>query len=214
MNKDTYIVDTYELFIKFCSEISTYAFNAQNIYNNVLIDKIIFTESMRNFIVDHAFLNIYINWEHYIEGIFLGFMLGCKGLKGGIPTKYVAPTTIDHAYKIVSGINTYPDWSDMSKVLTLAQNFFENSGPFSLLMTIKSNLSAIKKVRNNIAHMSNKSQIEFENLVRSLVGFLPENINTSSFLIEYNVKNVNPNTTYFQYYIDALQSIAKALIDI
>ena len=104
----------------------------------------LFSEIMRNMIVEYAILKLFGKWEKFLEDIFIEYMLGgCR----------------EHAYKMIRNVNLYPDWSDVEKVLTNARNFFENGGSFEILKTVKAELTSFKKVRNSIAHIDRKSVV-------------------------------------------------------
>lgn len=173
----------------------------------------LFSETMRNMIVEHAILKMFGTWERFLEDIFIEYMLGGYSRTGQIVNRYVAPVDRDHAYKMIQNVNLYPDWSDIDKVLTNARNFFENGGSFEILKTVKAELTSFKKVRNSIAHISIKAKTDFENLVRGKVGYLPDGITPAKFLIDFKPIKERNAPTYYEHYITYLKDTAKMLVE-
>ena len=101
----------------------------------------------------------------------------------------------------------------MGKIIINANNFFENGGPFSVLNTMKTELNALKKIRNCIAHSSIKAFQDFKDLVRGNIGYLPIDISTASYVLDYYPKNVKPKCTYYEYYINYLKDASILLIE-
>ena len=173
----------------------------------------LFSETMRNMIVEYTILRLFGKWEKFLEDIFIEYMLGGHSQHGDSVNRYVNPLDKEHAYRIIQNVNLYPDWSDVGKILTNARNFFENGGAFEILKTIKSEITSLKKVRNAIAHTSTRAQKEFENLVQGKVGYLPEGILPAKFLIEFKTGRRRNDPTYFEHYISYLRNTAKILVE-
>ena len=172
----------------------------------------IFSETMRNMMVEYVVLKLFGKWEKFLEVIFIEYMLGGYSQCGDLVNRYVNPLDRDHAYRIIQNVNLYPDWSDVEKILTNARNFFENGGPSEILKTIKSEITSLKKIRNAIAHTSTRAQKDFENLVRGKIGYLPEGISPAKFLIEFKTGRQRNDPTYCEFYISYLKNTAKLLV--
>lgn len=140
-------------------------------------------------------------------------MQGNKSDNGSAVTTFVSPTSDEHAYNLIKNVTTYPDWTDISKILINAENFFENSGSFKLLHTLKGDINAVKKIRNGIAHTSKKARKDFEDLVRGKVGHLPEGITPAKFVSEYKTGPRRSDPTFFQYYVEFLKDSATMLVE-
>mgnify|MGYP007033174029 CR=1 FL=1 len=173
----------------------------------------LFSETMRNMIVEYAILKLFGKWEKFLEDIFIEYMLGGCSRNGQIVNRYVSPVDREHAYKMIQNVNLYPDWSDVEKVLTNARNFFENGGSFKILKTVKAELTSFKKVRNSIAHISIRAKRDFENLVQGKVGYLPDGITPAKFLIEFKTGRERNAPTYCEHYIAYLKNTAKMLVE-
>lgn len=155
-----------------------------------------FTADMKYMIIENIILTVYSSWEKFLEDTFI-----------------VSPTSDDHAYNLIKNVTTYPDWTDVNKIMINAGNFFENGGPFQLLLTLKGDINAVKKIRNAIAHTSRKAREDFENLVRGKVGHLPNDITPAKFVSEYKTGNRRADPTFFEYYVNFLKDSAAMLVE-
>ena len=172
-----------------------------------------FSIDLRNIIVEHGLLQTFGKWERFLESIFIEYMMGRKSKNGNTVNRYVVPVDEQHAYRMIQNVTTYPDWTDIAKITTNAENFFENGGPFLLLTTMKSELNAIKKLRNFIAHHSEKSRKDFEDLVRGKIGYLPDDITPAVFLVDYKVGKKKTDLSFFEHYIQFLSDAARLLVE-
>lgn len=172
-----------------------------------------FTEMMRDMLVEYLILKLFGKWERFLENIFIEYMMGDKSSQGMALKRYVLPMNREHAYRMIQNVNLYPDWSDLEKVLTNADNFFEKGGAFAVLKTVKAEITSLKKVRNSIAHTSIRAKQEFEKLVQGKIGYLPEGITPAKFLTEFKVGKRKMDPTYFEHYILHLRDTAKMIVE-
>ena len=172
-----------------------------------------FTADMNYMIIENIILTVYSSWEKFLEDTFISYMQGNISENGTAITVYVSPTSDDHAYNLIKNVTTYPDWTDVNKIMINAGNFFENGGPFQLLLTLKGDINAVKKIRNAIAHTSRKAREDFENLVRGKVGHLPNDITPAKFVSEYKTGNRRADPTFFEYYVNFLKDSAAMLVE-
>lgn len=172
-----------------------------------------FPKHMRDMLIEHIVVKLFSEWERFLGNAFINYMLGEKSSNGVAPVRYAMPLDFDHAYRLIQNVNQYPDWSDIEKVLTNANNFFEQGGAFSILKTMKSDLNALKKLRNAIAHTSYRARKDFENLVQGKVGYLPEGITPARFLVDYKTPPTKNGVTFLEYYIAYLKSVADIIVN-
>lgn len=170
-----------------------------------------FKIEMKDMIIGGLFLNATSYWEKLLEDSFIAYMMGERSDNGKSVETYVSPKDNNHAYSIIKNITTYPDWTDKNKIMINANNYFKDGGPYSVLETLDQ-LNAIKKIRNAIAHTSQKARQDFENIVRSRIGHLPTDITPSVFLAkQINEKRTAP--TFFEYYINYLKDSARMIVE-
>ena len=172
-----------------------------------------FTADMKYMIIENIILQLWCSWEKFLEDIFIAYMLGDQSVRGSAVKVYVSPVDEQHAYRLIKNIMTYPEWAEISKIQINAENFFENSGPFILLPTLRADINGLRKIRNAIAHSSKKAQEDFENLVRGRVGHLPDHITPAKFVSEYKVGPRRSDPTFFQYYVEFLKGSAAMLVE-
>lgn len=199
-----------ERFQEACDNSLSIYYKALQLYN---AHSDIFPQIMRNMMIEYVVLQMFGKWEKFLEDIFIEYMLGGQSQNGDAPNRYVSPLDRDHAYRMIQNVNLYPDWSDIDKVLKNAYNFFEQGGPFAVLQTVKSEITSLKKIRNAIAHTSNRAKTDFKKLVQGKIGYLPDGIVPATFLIEFNVGRRRGSHTYCEHYITYLKDTAKLLVE-
>lgn len=172
-----------------------------------------FTADMKYMIIENIILNICSSWERFIENIFIAYMRGNQSENGSPIVVYALPTSDEHAYNLIKNVTTYPDWTDVDKIMINAENFFENGGSFKILSTLRGDINAIKKIRNAIAHTSKKAREDFENLVRGKIGHLPTDITPAKFVSEHKTGNKRSDPTFFEYYVTFLKNSAIMLVE-
>lgn len=172
-----------------------------------------FTEELRDMVVGYAILNIFSLWEKFIEDIFIAYMLGNSSSTGNPCERYVSPVDEEHAYRMVKGINQFPEWSNINSIQTCANNFFENGKPFSKLLQMQETLNALRRIRNALAHASKDAKLKFEKLVQGKIGRLPDGITPAEFLIEYKLERTRNSPYYYEYYINFLKETARYLVE-
>ena len=186
-------------------------YDTVSLYNENQING--FSADMKDMIIENILLTVCSSWERFLEDIFIAYMQGNKSDHGSAVVSYVSPNDDEHAYNLIKNVTTYPDWTAIDKVLTNADNFFENGGQFRLLKTMNADLNAIKRIRNAIAHTSRKARTDFENLVRTKVGHLPNDITPAKFLCDYKTGARRADPTFFEYYIGFLKDSANMLVE-
>lgn len=172
-----------------------------------------YSNDIRDCIIEGTIMKLFAKWEGFLESVFLEYMMGQKSDNGEAIKRYVNPVDYEHAYRMIQKVNAYPEWADVDKIIGNAENFFENGGSFAILHTMRSEINAIRKIRNSIAHLSQKAKTDFEQLVRGLVGYLPDNITPAIFLTFYKKGNKKKDPTYFEYYVKYLNDTAKILVE-
>ena len=120
---------------------------------------------------------------------------------------YVKAKSLSHAYQIIKGDKSFPDWTSRELILLRANLFFKDGSPYkNALNSITQELSEIKVIRNSIVHMSISSQEKFKSLVRTTPDLSPNGTTAGKFLL--SIKN-RPQETYIEYYAKTLKNTAK-----
>ena len=161
-------------------------------------------ESHRIQIIELVFLKIYLSWETFLEDVFIKLILISKNYYR--INSYVKPRDYSHAQELLKENNKYADWTDIDKVINKSDNYFLNGFPLSKnLRLIRTELIEMKRIRNNIVHMSQKAKESFQNLMIEKLGSCPKNYSGGKFLL----KNKDPEYTYLSFYITKIKDVAK-----
>lgn len=138
----------------------------------------------KELIINNAFMNVVTGWEKFLEQSAIAYSLGTVSIKGHLPICYISPNDEEHANELIKGAVQYFDWSNKEQIIKMAERIFENGEPYkSVIAGINSHLISIKKLRNNIAHNSIKSNDEFNTLVRNELSPSEVGISTAQFLL-------------------------------
>lgn len=164
----------------------------------------------KELIINSAFVNLITGWEKFLENSVIAYCLNERSLQGNIPPHYINPTDEEHANNIIKGESVYFDWSKSDNIKNMAQRIFENGEPYiSVLSGINTILIEIKKVRNNIAHNSLKSNNEFDTLIRNVLSPSYVGLTTAQFLLAKKGSQPVFWDMYLTYLKNAVMRIAK-----
>lgn len=83
---------------------------------------------MKYMIIENIILNVCSSWEKFLENIFIAYMQGKQSENGIAIRAYVSPTSDEHAYNLIKNVTTYPDWTDIAKIMINAENFLRMAG--------------------------------------------------------------------------------------
>jgi hypothetical protein len=156
------------------------------------------------FAYELAFIKIFTGWEKFLQESFISYMTGSR-VKGYKPKLYIKRVNRNHALKILSGTEDYPDWTKIEEVYTLAELFFTNGAPFKLsLQQIEKEYNDMKKTRNAIVHISSKAMEKFEGLLRARIPSYRTDMTPGEFL-GYPLRK-GSNETYLEYYVSFLKT--------
>ena len=164
-----------------------------------------FTLQMYNAIVENCFMQIYLAWEGFLEKSFVAYLQNAPDLQGGTYLQHATPTNDEHAYNMLKGTKSYPDWTNIDDVNYLAKTYFDLSGPYAIISSPRQELLEMKTVRNRISHVSEKSIKQFNNLLNRCIA--QTNISPGDFLMMFK----DSNTTYFTFYVDMLKDYVDAI---
>ncbi len=165
-------------------------------------------------IYELSFLKIFLAWEFYLEKSFILYMLGEKTDSGYKPRTYVMPKDEKHAYEIIKGGRSFPDWLNLEFIREKSELFFEDGSPFKDILynnqTIKGGLQMMKITRNRIVHISQKTKEEFSNLLRNELGY-DKGIGPGEFL-KKNKATSQQSLSYIDYFKDILLMAADNIV--
>lgn len=110
-------------------------------------------KSKREFLIESAFLRMFIYWESFIEKTFVCYLtknLGDDFDVDSCPQSYAQAIDEIHANSLLIGQGSFVNWSKSDSVSKLAKAFFYEGAPYQTsLSSINSTLSHLSKIRNN-----------------------------------------------------------------
>lgn len=161
---------------------------------------------MHYYMLEKMFMNIFMQWEKFLEDSFILYMTGKPDMQGISYVRYAAPIDKSHAYNILKGTKKYPDWTNIHEVVMLAGLYFENLGAYSLLANIPPEFNEMKTVRNKISHMSSQADKQFKILVTQKLSN-SEIHSAGEFLNSLNTGHIS----FFEYYVNQISGFANAV---
>lgn len=145
------------------------------------------TSPERSFVVDSAFLKIFIAWESFLEEVFVRYLLGQPSTTGKLAVRHATPSSDQHAREILIGTQKYVDWSNPEIVRRLARLYFSNGEPIeAVLGSIQNDLFDLKTVRNAAAHLTSTTGKSLDALASRRLGRVCTNIAVSDFVLSAN----------------------------
>lgn len=165
---------------------------------------------IKELIINSAFINVVTAWENFLERSAIAYALSTESIKGHLPVCFIQPKDEEHASDLIKGSVNYFDWLSREQIVNMAERIFKNGEPYkSVISGINSHLVNIKKLRNNIAHNSRKSNAEFDTLVRNELSPSEVGISTAKFLLSSTNKAKPFWEVYFLHLKNAAQAIAS-----
>lgn len=173
-------------------------------------------------IVALCFMDIVTGWEDFIESCFIRYLAGATSPNGYNPIlRCGCAKSISHAYQLASGKSefkigsNYLQWQNHKDVVETAKVFFERGEPFSRLSQLQKDrlLDAIK-IRNRVAHASEKCKKDFGVVSRQHVQKVHQGFSAGQLLIDKSSKgfgNAVPKQSYFMHYLKLFQDMAQLI---
>lgn len=162
--------------------------------------KYILTSAEQSFVVDAAFLRMFIAWESFLEEIFVGYLMGYPSSAGRVATRYATPMSERHARELLIGTQKYVDWANPEIVRKLAQLFFDRGEPIGpLVASIQTDLFDLKTVRNAAAHLTSTTGGALDALATRKLGKHSQGVSVSDFLLSIDASSGGAATVIDSY---------------
>ena len=195
----------HQVFGQFKAEVS----NATKLLDKIENNRGVLHQPQVDLIFELGFLKIFIAWEQFLENTFVRYMCGASSLLGKKPIRIISARYLDDALGAICGERPYADWASVDIVVERANRFFDKGEPYATpLQSAAAELVNMRKVRNHIAHHSNKSREDFNKLLVKSYGFRPQGKTAGRFL--RRPLNVH-GTQRIQEYAKTLESLAQMI---
>lgn len=115
-------------------------------------------------------------YENHIERTFISYLIGEPGGDGSTVGCYASPNDHGHARKLlaVSTSSRFVDWSEPNVIIDRCGAFFHADDPiYSAVTGSRQVLVWAKKIRNQIAHNSAESQLQYRGVLESILLTFP-----------------------------------------
>jgi len=129
-------------------------------------------------------LRIQVAWEIFLEDAFTRYMCGARSPSGYRPTLLSsAEKDIGSACSRLLGSQRFLSWSAL-KANERAQEYFAEGEPFSTALSAVTHvLDEVNDIRNWFAHSSQYAARQFQQVVRSHLGYVPRGMTVGRFLL-------------------------------
>jgi hypothetical protein len=174
--------------------------------------KYILTTAEQSFVVDAAFLRIFIAWESFLESIFVGYLMGHPSTGGRFAKKFASPPTEIHARELLIGTQKYVDWANPEIVRKLAQLYFDKGEPLGpLVASIQTDLFDLKIVRNAAAHLTSTTGRALDGLATRKLGKSIQGVTVSDFLLSMDA-SAGGSDTILNIYVNLLDAASYNVV--
>jgi len=177
-------------------------------------------------IVALAFMQMVIAWEELVEGSLIRYLAGAPAPSGYRPRLRIGPAkSLAHAYQLISGNPKFEaskhflSWDSWGSFVDTAALFLEGAEPFSKLTPLqRERLHDAKKIRNRVAHFSQKVRKDFAQIAKKHLG-IPENgklkqgYDVGQLLVDESSKGFGKvkKGPYFIHYANLMLAIADII---
>lgn len=200
------ILDIYNEFNQTFLETNQVLADSNFLYQNgAQHDGTVFSQKIYHQIIEHCFMRVFLAWENFLEDAFISYLCNEEDLQGVKYNRYAEPVDEEHAYGMLKGTKQYPDWTNVNNINILSDLFFENSGPFNLLLSNPVEFQHMKTIRNRISHISKQSIQAFNKFTNSQIA--TNNLTAAAFLSTLKDSNI----TFYSFYTDIIKSYVDAI---
>ncbi|WP_295129104.1 hypothetical protein [uncultured Chitinophaga sp.] len=168
---------------------------------------------LRNFVVESAFLRIFIAWETFLENIFVKYMMGEQPVFTPIVNRYATPIDINHAKSFLIGLSgkQFVDWSTPDTIRKLSIIYFGNVNIINtVISSIHTDFLALKTIRNAAAHMTAATGGKLDVLASNIMGSPQVGIKAAMLLLWADPVPPIP-VSLFSNYITLLDTSAELI---
>jgi hypothetical protein len=169
---------------------------------------------LRNFVVESAFLKVFIAWESFLEDIFIKYMMGEQPTVTQISNRYATPIDIAHARKFLLGTNArdFVDWSTPDTIQRLSVIYFGGVNIFNTIVaSIYTDFLRLKTIRNAAAHMTLSTGGKLDSVASTIMGSPKSGIKPAELLLWIDPVPATPNTVFYNY-IQVLDTAAELIV--
>jgi len=173
-----------------------------------------FSLQHKEIIVESAFLRAFHAWEVFLEESFVSYLLGNTPPKGSPPKCKISVTRREVALQVLNSEGApFIPWTVPAKVVTRAENFFDNGLPYAPIINNQSSrLTEASTVRNAVAHAQSSAQDKFLKIVRRELTTIPTSGITVGRFLATRVPRSKPPESFFTQYLNRFRYVADQIV--
>lgn len=181
-------------------------------------------------VIELAFMGLVSSWEDFLERSLVRYMAGALTKTGYQPFLRIGPAkSIEHAYQILTADPKHDparniiSWNDPASVANRAKLYFQAGRPYAPVLTTHCSLMQdATKIRNRVAHSSEKCREDFKIVARKFKGLakgakLPKGYRAGYLLLakadrQFGNRVKNKGWTIFQAYCELYKDSVNAIV--
>lgn len=194
------------------AKVASYVQYIQRAFTQDSSGEYMLTTAEQSFVVDAAFLRVFIAWESFLEEVFVGYLMGYPSSTGRVAERYATPLSERHARELLIGTQKYVDWANPEIVRKLAQLFFERGEPIGpLVASIQTDLFDLKTIRNAAAHLTSTTSGALDALASRKLGRHSQGVSVAGFLLSMDSSS-GGSATVLDSYVSLLDAASYNVV--
>jgi hypothetical protein len=167
----------------------------------------------RELLAGLGLLKVQVAWEIFLEEAFTRYMCGAQSPSGYRPVLLsTKDATIEAARTRLLGSQRFLNWSALN-AMSRASEHFDEGEPFSTsLSAVRHVLDEINDIRNRFAHSSQYAARQFNQVVRSHLGYMPRGMTVGRFLLTPISGLEGTGLRFIDLYGNLLLGAARAIV--
>jgi hypothetical protein len=178
-------------------------------------------------VVELAFVGVIAAWEEFLERALVRYLAGATTASSYSPKhKYGRANTIGHAYEIISQDSDYDPLRHYLKAsdarwIWRTADFFFSQHPFGALSSKAELLTNASRIRNRIAHASEKCKADYKEAALWFLqpannqltqGFGPGALLLSNARRNFGAQINQAGVTHFEAYMRVFETLARSIV--
>ena len=169
-------------------------------------------QSEREFVVESAFLRMFVAWESFLEHSLVAYLLGESSMSGRAPARFVTPQSAAHCAAILIGTQKYVDWANPEIVRKLTRLYLDQGEPLApVIASIQTDLFDLKTVRNAAAHLAGTTVQALDALASRKLSKQCTGTRVTTLLLALDRSSTQP-ATLLDYYLNLLDIAADQIV--
>lgn len=167
-------------------------------------------QKLINSTTEALFLSLFTEYEFFIENVIVLSVLEKKLVSGRKPKSYLSANSHAHAHSLIVAGAEFGSWTNPSKVIEISERVLKDGFPVKdLVSDSRDTLLQQYRIRNRIAHKSQKAELQFRKIVRQRLTTIPIELNSVGGFL--NCIPRRDNRRIFQIYLSDLEKLPTTL---